>query len=181
MTTESLKMRQMTLRKYGIIDLDGLYKAVYRWFYDEKMYFEEPLSRVRPGTAAGKEYEYRWTGWRKINDYAKQNIRIQTHVWDAKDIEVVRDGHKIRLTKCRIRIEFNGEVEVDYKKSDGSTIFKGKFGSILGKMYNTFILQEERQLANWWDELYYRLFKLHTICKEYLDMEAKGNAYYDVW
>ncbi len=33
----------------------------------------------------------------------------------------------------------------------------------------------------WWDEMQYKLHKFHTVVKEFLDMESKGNAYYEVW
>ena len=174
---KTVSIRKHTLLKYGIIDFDGLYKAMYQWLYEHKYHFEEPLSRIRPGTAAGVEYEFRWQAWRKINEYYKQNILIHMQVWDVKDIEVVKDGHKVKLTKCRIKIDFSGDIELDYTNRFGKT----KFGKMLFNLYNTFILQSERQLATWWDELYYRVYKLQTIAKEYLDMEAKGNAYYDVW
>ena len=170
-------IRKMIVQKQGIIDLDGLYKVMYRWFYDNKYYFEEPTTRMRPGTPAGVEYEWKWSAWRKVSDFIKFHIKIFIHVWDAKEIEVIKDGEKIKLTKCRLKIEYDGEIEMDWtKKFD-----KSKFGNWLLNFYLVYILKEERIVANWWDELYYRVYKLQTICKEYLDMEAKGNAYYDIW
>jgi hypothetical protein len=170
-------LRKMIIQKVGIIDLDGLYKTMRRWFYDYKYYFEEPTSRVRPGSAAGIELEWIWKAWRKINDYAKFNVRVYFYIWDVKDLEVIKDGEKVKLTKCRIMIEFDGDVEFDY-----SNVFeKTKIGRYLFNIYNNLILQHERQLAAWWDQHYYHLYKLQTITKEYLDMEAKGNAYYDMY
>ena len=74
-------------------------------------------------------------------------------------------------------IEFSGNVTLDYTNMFG----KSKFGKVLFNIYNNMVLQKERGLAMWWDELYYRIYKLQTITKEYLDMESKGNAYYDIW
>ena len=31
---EKIPIRLMVIKKVGIIDLDGLYKTMYRWFYD---------------------------------------------------------------------------------------------------------------------------------------------------
>ncbi|MCK4521843.1 MAG: hypothetical protein KAU20_04670 [Nanoarchaeota archaeon] len=166
-----------TIKKVGIFDMDGLYKVMQRWFYDNKYYFEETLYKHKPGTAAGKEEEIGWTGWRKVNDYVKFHIKVFFHIYDIKNIEVIKEGKKVKLTKCRVWIEFNGDVELDYTKRFGQS----KFGKFLFDVYNKFVLQEEKVLSNWWDELYYRVYKLHTITKEYLDMESKGNAYYDIW
>ena len=174
---KKVPIKKMVVKKVGIIDLDGLYKIMQRWFYDDKYYFEEPTFRIRPGTPAGLEYEMVWTGWRKMNEYVKYNVNVWFYVWDAKEIEVVKEGRKLKLTKCRLQIEFDGDVELDYTGRFGKT----KFGKVLFNLYNYFILQSEKIISNWWDELYYRVYKLQTITKEYLDMEAKGNAYYDVW
>jgi hypothetical protein len=170
-------LRKMVVEKVGIVDLDGLYKTMRRWFYDYKYFLDEPTTRIRPGSAAGNEYEWDWRAWKKPNEYVKHHIRVYFYIWDVKDMEVIKDGEKVKLTKCRIMIEFDGHIELDYGKFFGKT----KFGRILFDLYNTIILQEEKQVANWWDELYYHVYKLQTIVKEYLDMDAKGNAYYDVW
>jgi len=175
--SKKVGVRRMVVQKVGIIDLDGLYKTMRRWFYDYKYYFEEPTSRVRPGSAAGVEYEWVWRAWRKINEYTKFNVRVYFYIWDAKDIEVIKDGEKVKLTKCRLMLEIDGDIELDY----GNFFGKSKFGKILFSILNSLVFQEEKILANWWDELYYHLYKLQTIAKEYLDMESKGNAYYDVW
>lgn len=170
-------IRRMVVEKVGIIDLDGLYKTMRRWFYDYKYFFEEPTSRIRPGTAAGIEIEWKWKAWRKLNEYTMFWIDVYFYIWDVKDIEVIKDGEKVKLTKCRLMVEFDGYVDFDYQRVFGKT----KFGKILFNILQRFIFQGEQQLAAWWDELYYHVYKLQTITKEYLDMEAKGNAYYDVW
>lgn len=175
--SREISVGKRVIKKVGIIDLDGLYKTMQRWFYDNKYYFDEPTSRIRPGSAAGVELEYDWRVWRKINDYAMHRIRVWFYLWDVKDIEVIKDGKKVKLTKCRLQIEFDGNIEIDYSKTYGKTWL----GKLIFPIYNTLILQEEKVLSMWWDELYYRLYKLQTIAKEYLDMESKGNAYYDVW
>ena len=54
------KLRTMFVKKVGIFDLDGLYKVMQRWFYDNGYYFEEPTYKHKPGTAAGKEEEIWW-------------------------------------------------------------------------------------------------------------------------
>jgi len=175
--SQKVTIRKTVLKKVGIIDLDGLYRTMQRWFYDNNYYFEEPTSRIRPGTAAGVEYEFKWVAWRKVSDYVKFWINVWIYVWDAKDLEVIKDGKKVKLTKCRLQIEFDGYVELDYT----NRFQKTKFLQWLMNFYHKYILREEKVISNWWDELYYRVYKLQTIAKEYLDMESKGNAYYDIW
>jgi hypothetical protein len=172
-----LHMRSMIVQKVGIIDLDGLYKTMQKWFYDNNYLFEEPTSRIRPGTPAGIELEYRWTAWRKVNAFVKFHVIVRIYAWDVKDMEVIKNGEKVKLTKCRIKINIDGHVEVDWQKR----FQKNKFTKLLYNLLMSLIYQEEKVVALWWDELYYRLYKLQTIAKEYLDMESKGNTFYDVW
>ena len=175
--SKEIPIRKMIIKKVGLIDLDGLYKTMHKWFYDNNYVFEEPTSRIRPGTAAGVEYEFKWKCWRKVSGYVKYHLNVWIYLWDAKDIEVVKEGKKIKLTKCRLQIEIDGFMELDWTKRFSKT----KLGMFLFWFYNMYILKEERVLSLWWDELYYRAYKLQTIVKEYLDMEAKGNAFYDIW
>ena len=174
---KKITTRKLVLQKVGIINLDGLYQNMQRWFYDNLYYFDEPTSRIRPGTATGIEYEFKWKAWRKVNEYVQYNIKVFFHIFDAQDIEVIKDGKKVKLTKCRLKIEIDGDMEMDYTGMFG----KSRFGQMLYNVYSLFILKEERLMSVWWDELYYRIYKLQTIAKEYLDMEAKGNAYYDMY
>ena len=175
--SKKIPVRKMTIKKVGIIDFDGLYKTMQKWFYEQKFVFEEPTSRIRKGTPAGVEYEFKWWAWRKVDVYAKYHMHIWFYLYDVKEIEVIKNGKKITLTKCRLQIEMDGHVELDWTKKFQNS----KFQKLLFDFLNNFILQEEKVISMYWDELYYRMYKLQTIVKELLDMESRGNAYYDMW
>lgn len=165
-----------TLKINGIFDFDGLYKVMHDWFVDMKYYFEEVLYKHKVPSAAGAEEHIKWEGWRKVDEYAKFNIKVYIILWDMKEIEVIKGGQKKKLTKARLKIEFDGNVEVDYAKRFQKSFFLKK----LFDFYNEYVLKK-RISTVYEDQLYYRILKLYTVAKEYLELETKSNSYYDMW
>ena len=93
-----------------------------------------------------------------------------------KQLEVVKNGEKKILTKARLRIFFEGEIEFDYAKR-----FSGnKFLQSLQDIYLNYIIKKDLQNI-YEDQLWYVIYKLHRVTKEFLDFDTKGNAFYDVW
>jgi len=163
----------------GICDIDGLYKLIQQWFVDQGFYFEEPTIKHKVPSPAGAEQDQDMRGWRNVNEYVRFNLKVYLKIRDLKEIEVIKEGKKKRLSKCRLRIYIAGDIELDWQgKFD-----KSPFLQQLKKFYNKYIIKEDEGIIGgvWWDQLYYRMFKLTTIIKEFLDMESKGNAYYDMW
>ena len=164
------------LKINGIFDFQGLYRVMHDWFTDMKYYFEETLYKHKVPSPAGAEEHIKWSGWRKITEYIKFNINIYIILRDMKEIEVVKDGEKKTLTKARMTMEFYGNVEVDYSKRFQSTPFLKK----LFTFFNDYVMKKKIDTL-YTDQLYYRILKLYTVAKEYLEFETKSNAYYDMW
>ena len=80
------------------------------------------------------------------------------------------------MTRARILIELKGEFETDWQ----GKWQRSKFLSNLQKFYEKYVIKKD--INNIWeDKLYYNMLKLHASMKEYLDQEAKSNAFHDVW
>ena len=170
----------LVIKDEGIFDFEGLYKTLVSWFIDQGYRFEELSLKHKVPSLAGTELEYIWFAWRRHNEYTKFCVDMIFKLYDAKDLDVIKDGKKKRLTKARILCEFYGYLELDYSKR-----FSGnKFLQGLNKFLQYQILMKPMEGvigSMWWDELYYRTLKLHAVIKEYLALEAKGNAYFDMW
>jgi len=160
----------------GIFDYDRLYKIVYHWLSNQGYYVNEPTYKSKPGTAAGTEEEIELRAWRKVNNYVKYWIYVYFHVYDIKPMEIVKEGKKKKVIKARIWIELDAEVELDYN----NRFEKSRFLEALRTFLNNIVLKSKIDVV-WTDELYYRMLKLHKVIKEFLEMETKTNAYYDVW
>jgi len=165
-----------TLKINGIFDFETVYRAMHGWFVEQKYYFEEKLYKHKVPSPAGAEEHIRWEGWRKITDYVKFNIQIYIIMWDMKEIEVIKNGEKKKLTKARMKIEFNGDVETDYQDAFGKTPFLVK----LREFYNEFVMKKRIDTI-YTDQLYYMILKLYTVAKEQLEFETRANMYYDMW
>jgi len=175
-----IKTSKLILKYNGVIDFDNLYRLMHNWIVEQGYYFEETLYKHKIPTLAGAEDHMVWSGWRKHNEYAQYWINVYIILWEAKEIEVIKDGQKKKLTKAKMQIEMEGEVKLDYSKRFGGS----KFANNLKNFLDKYILMQPMEGAAgtvWWDEMQYKLHKFHTVVKEFLDMESKGNAYYEVW
>ena len=155
----------------GIFDLDKVMRGMQKWIVDQGYEFQENQFKHKVPSPAGAEWEVRWKSWRKVTGYTKFWINIFFHIWDMKEVEVIKDGKKQKLTKARMLIEFYGEVELDYdNKMEGSVLKEA-----LREFYHKFVIKRQID-GGWEDELYYRIYKLHRWVKEWLDFETKANA-----
>lgn len=155
------------LKFSGVIDFDGLYRLVAKWFADRKYDFYETLYKDKP-----PELELEWIAKRKVDELYQYKIRLYFHLWDVKTVEAIKDGTKKKLTSCRMTIEFDPTVVVDWQDRWSES----KFTKALLDFYINNIIKRELQLK-YVDPLWYVVYRLHNIMKEYLEMETRGNAY----
>lgn len=159
------------LKYDGIFDLDALYRRCVKWFHEYGFEFEETAYKGK-----ADEIELKWAPWMKVNDYIMYKLALNFHILEYKDINVVKDGRKVKLTKARMRVEISMGLETDYSKRFGGN----KFAQQIKKFYERFILKKEME-AYYEDQLYYYMHKLYNVMKEFLDTETKTNAFYDNW
>ena len=101
---------------------------------------------------------------------------MEFHFWDVLEVDVIKEGKKQKTTSAGFRIDLHGTAEVDWQNR-----FTGaKFLQALGDFYLKYIVGKSLDMY-WTDQLYYHVYKLHATVKQYLDMEAKANAFEDVW
>ena len=93
-------------------------------------------------------------------------------LWEAKDIEVIRDGRKKIMTDARMKIVMDAgfitDYDGDFEKTKG---LKKVEGFLNGK-----ILYHEHFLK-YFDYLDYYLYGYMQDTKKYLEMETATNAY----
>jgi hypothetical protein len=164
------------IRFKGVINYDGLFKVIRQWFVDAGYEFHQTALKHKIPSPAGAEQEVKLNGWRKINEYTKFDIALFFKIYDIRDVEVVKEGKKQKLKHIRMNLEITPSVELDYSKRFGGS----RFLQYLHEFYMKYIVKEEiSTIAE--DQLWYIALKLHNTIKEYLDFEAKTNAYEGVW
>ncbi|OIO65088.1 hypothetical protein COY28_03140 [Candidatus Woesearchaeota archaeon CG_4_10_14_0_2_um_filter_57_5] len=175
-TMVGIPMWPMRIKYFGLFDWEGLYKMVYNWYQQKGYFYNETNYSYKVPTPMGAEMKLKCEGWRKTNDYMREWIYVYYHFFEMREVEVIKDGKKQKLTKARFYIELTGMVEMDYHGRWKQTLM----GAYLKEFYHKFIIKKHMELM-WWDRLYYRIYKLHGEIKQFLDMQGKENAYYDVW
>lgn len=160
------------IRYTGIFDFDGLYKAMVGWLKARRYWFFEDTYKHKPGGPFGKELEIKWIAKKKVTEFYDTSMTINIHIWDLKDVEVIKEGKKIKLQKARMEIRFDADITLDYQKQWE----KSSWTQALFTFYRKYIIKQEWE-SLWWDTIYYRLLKFHAFTKNYLDMQTKGNEY----
>ncbi len=155
------------LKYKGVFDFDALYKLMAKWFMDRKYDFYEQLYKEKP-----PELEIEWIAKRKVDEFYQYKIRLYFHLFDVKTVEAIKEGVKKKLTSCRMIIEFDPSVIVDWQGRWSENKFTDK---LLG-FYIRNVIKRELQLK-YGDPLWYITYRLHNIVKEFLEMETRGSAY----
>ena len=86
--------------------------------------------------------------------------------------EMKVNGQSKMLTHARIEFQISGSFTIDYQNRWEAN----RFYRFLFNFYRKYIVKEEI-LTDYADQLYYRMYKLHALIKEILDLQAKENAY----
>ncbi|MDO8741074.1 MAG: hypothetical protein Q7J54_05885 [Candidatus Woesearchaeota archaeon] len=167
------------IKKVGIVDLDGLYRLMHRWYVDRNYYFEEPTYKHKVPSPAGAEEEFEWFGWRKMNDYVKYWILAYMHFYEMKEVEIIKDGKKKKMIRARVYIEVWGTMEWDWQKRWQGSKFLENVRKFMDQYF--FMTRDKIGSSVWGDRLMYVAMKLHSEIKEHLEMETLSDTYADMW
>lgn len=166
----------MRIKYYGLFDWEGLYRLIFNWMQDKEYFYEEPSYQHKVPSPLGAEQKIRMSGWRKTTEQMREWIFLYIHFFEMREVEVIKDGKKQKLIKARVYIEITGRFELDYQERWKQTYL----GAYLKDFYDKYLIKKHAELM-FWDRLYYRIYKLNGEIKQFLDMQARENAYYDVW
>ena len=113
MSEKKLVIDQLKLTFEGIFDLNGLYRTIDSWFY-EKNYDKWEKKNFEQIMPTGKDIEIEMLPWKKTTDYFKNIIKIRMRFTNIKDVEIEKQGVKLRLNQGKIMMIFDGYLESDY-------------------------------------------------------------------
>lgn len=170
-----LKLSRISYK--GVFDYDHLQLFIKQYFISRKYTFQEKSNKYKKGNPYGKEMEAKTTAERQFNEYFKWHINTYAHYFDLREVEVIKDGVKKKMTKGKFFIEIDGKLETDYQGHFDKSSFT--FG-IKRFIDNMILFRYERMGGVIWDKLYYEMLRFHNALKKYLDMEtADMEAYAD--
>ena len=165
----------LLIRHNGVFDYEGLYKMMHSWLINKRYLFHETKYKDKVSTPFGNEIEVDWTAEKKVTEFIKEIVSVRFHLWDAADVEIIKDGKKVKMTKARMEIKITADMKLDYNEK-----FSGKNASNIVKKLGEFYVDH----VMYWDlrlryinTLEYSLFDFQTKVKKYLNAETSSNAY----
>ncbi len=163
----------LMIRYKGVFDYDGMYKMMHSWLISKRFLFNETKYKDKVATPFGNEVEIKWEAEKKVTEFIKEYIVIEFHLWDFSEVEIIKDGKKIKQAKTRMEIKFFAKMELDYSQKFAKG---GNFAQKLGKFYVENIIYWDWRIK-YANALEYSLYDLHTKVKKYLNMDSGSNAY----
>lgn len=164
---------RILIRYKGVFDFEGLYRMMHAWLINKRFYFHEDLYKDKVATPFGNELEIRWTAEKKVTEYIKEYVTVYFHLWDFSEVEIIKDGKKMKMTQSRMEIYMDAMLEMDYTKKFQDS---GKFAQQLGKFYQNKVLYWEWRIR-YAGALVYSVYDLHAKVKKYLNEVSASNAY----
>lgn len=105
---------KLRLTYEGIFSLEELYKLI-DTFIREKGYDKRERIAQEKITPEGKFIHLDIEPWKKYTDYVKSEIRLKVYITDMKDVEIERDGVKMKMNQGKIQMVFDGYLSTDYE------------------------------------------------------------------
>jgi hypothetical protein len=163
----------LLIRYKGVFDYDGMYKMMHAWLISKRFLFAETSYKDKVSTPFGNELEIAWTAEKKVSEFIKEYIDIEFELWDHSEVEVIKDGKKVKNTKARMNIRFFAKLELDYSRkfTDGGT-----FAKKIGQFYVENVIYWDWRIK-YANALEYAVYDLHTKVKKYLNMDTGSNVY----
>jgi hypothetical protein len=140
---------------------------MYDWFINEDYdLMEKKYAEKVSGDA--KEIEIIWEGYKKVSDYFRFVIKARWIILGMKDVEVQREGKKIKMNSGTLEVNFQAILEKDYESRwEGKPMFKFMRG-----VYDRYIVRS--RIEAYEDKVVGELLKLIDETKAFLALEAKA-------
>ena len=121
----------LRLKYKGVLDFEGLYKLIRKWFNERGYDYMEPKYKDKAAGPFGNEVELKMQGEKKVTDFIKYHVQIEIIMIELKEFDAKIDGHVKKVTNGRIFIDIaKVECEFDWqnrfqpaKKPDSDDLF----------------------------------------------------------
>jgi len=114
MSERDTVVNKFRLTYSGLFSVLDFYTMIDEYFED-KGYDKREKKNAERVTPEGKYIELHLEPWKKITDYAKSVIAVRIVMTDIKEVEVEKEGVKIKLNQGNIQMVFDAYLETDYE------------------------------------------------------------------
>ncbi|TAL56429.1 MAG: hypothetical protein EPN86_02610 [Nanoarchaeota archaeon] len=114
MVEQRIIVDHLRLSYEGLFNVTELYQSI-DTFFREKGYDKHEKRNIEMNRPEGKYIEVELMPWKKITDYARHIIRIEMKMFNVKEVDVERNGRKVRMNSGRINIILDGYLQTDWE------------------------------------------------------------------
>ena len=163
---EKDKIATEKVKHDGMFDFKEVYRFIYAQATDLEYEIEEKVYSEKNG-AKGKEIELHWIAKRKISDYFRFVIKVDWLILGMTDVDVVKEGVKLKMNKGSLEIKFIVYLEKDYEERWPTTAFL-KF---LRGVYDNYVIRG--RILDYEYKLTEEMNQIAEQLKAFLVLEAK--------
>jgi len=114
MVERKIVIENMNIAYKGLFNIDEYFRLIDNWLRS-KSYIKHEWRNSESVEATGKTIEIVNMPYKKITDYAKYIIQIQTEMDQVVETTIEKDGIKKNMNKGKIEVTLNGYLELDYE------------------------------------------------------------------
>ena len=154
------------IRQVGIADFKEFYRFCYMFLVD-KGYWVVEKNYTEKIQANGKEIEIEWNASRKISDYFRFNLKTNWRILGMKDVEVEKNGDKLKMNKGDFEIKISAVLEKDYENRwENSPFLKW-----LRTLYDRYLIRN--RIEQYEDKIFEESEEFLAQAKAFLAIEGK--------
>jgi hypothetical protein len=147
----------------GIFDFKDVYEGLKRWLMhsgygneSKNLHEKSYLERIKGDS---KQIESRWTARKEVTGYFANVIEISFQSIGVTDVEIEKDGRKVKLQKGKIDITITGTLLKNKNKG---------WSPLMCSIYENFVIRD--RLENYRIGLYSKVYSLHDEIKAILEL-----------
>ena len=163
---EKDKIAEQKVKWKGVFKYKDLYDFVYRYLIEEQYDIEERKYVEEVEGGAKKKIEITWLVTKKISDYFKIELKVTWRILGMKDVEVEKDGERLKMNDASVEIKVVGTLLKDYE----STWENNPLMKFLRGIYEKFII--EGRILSYEDKVFNEINKLTEQVKAHLTIEG---------
>ena len=154
------------IRQVGIADFKEFYRFCFMWLVNEDYWVVEK-NYTEKIQATGKEIEIEWNASRKISDYFRFALKINWRIIGMKDVEVEKNGDKLKMNKGDFEVKVSAVLEKDYEnKWEDSPFLKW-----LRTAYDRYLIRS--RIENYENKIFDEANEFLAQAKAFLAVEGK--------
>ncbi len=136
-------MPAFLIKHRGFFEQTQLMSTINDWLGDLR-YYSNIVFKQSGGGPSGKNYYIEITGDRKVSEYVKFHIKLLGKLDGVKDVEIIKEGKKIKTNEGHVHIDILPTLEIDWQaRFDGN-----KFLKALGDFLENYILKYK--ISDYW-------------------------------